>query len=111
MINITYLSDGKIMHGGIEVLDHTKSEIWVFCLNPSKSEMKDVSEKADIPYDDMARALDEDERPSIYDFDSYSRLTFHAPFLNKNRHYITVPMNILIKNKIIILLSLTVSIR
>ncbi|MBN2368158.1 magnesium/cobalt transporter CorA [Candidatus Woesearchaeota archaeon] len=105
MINLTYLSDGKVMHGSLDEIGKIKSEVWIKCISPSKAELKEISEKTGIAYEDMARAIDENERPGIYDFEEYSVLTFHAPFLNKNKNYVTVPVTIIIKNNVILLLS------
>jgi magnesium transporter len=85
-------------------LKKLRTEVWVHCINPSRDEIKELSTATEVPEEDFRRALDEDERPTLSDFDGYSVITFHAPYLNKNSDYVTVPFNIIIKNNIIILL-------
>ncbi len=97
MIQITYLSHGKIAKGDLDNLEKIKSEVWVDCLNPSKQELKKIAEKTGISYEDLLRALDEDERPGIHNDNNVSGITFHAPFLNKANNYITMPLNIFIR--------------
>ena len=103
MIKITYLSNGKLEKGVLDSLHKITSEVWVDCLNPSKTELKKLSRKTNIPYEDFSRAIDEDERPSISEFDSFSRITFHAP-VHKGHNYISVPFTIFVKHNFIIII-------
>lgn len=104
MIQITYLSHGKLAKGELDTLEKIRSEVWVDCFNPSKPELKKIAEKTDISYEDLLRALDEDERPGIHGIDKVSGVTFHAPFLNKANNYVTVPIGIFINgNRIVII--------
>ena len=103
MINITYLSHGKLTKGDLDNLEKIRSEVWIDCFNPSKPDLKKIAEKTDISYEDLLRALDEDERPGIHGYDSISGITFHAPLLNKANNYVTVPIGIFIdRNRIVI---------
>ena len=45
MIKITYLSKGKLEKGVLDSLHKVTSEVWVDCLNPSKTELKKLSRK------------------------------------------------------------------
>jgi len=102
MINITYLSKGKLVKGDIDTLKST-GEVWIDCLDPSKQELKKVSDKINISYEDLHRALDEDERPNIINYDGCSVITLLAPFVTKANNYETVPFTIFIsKNYVVI---------
>jgi len=107
MIRITYLSNSKLKKGDIDNLDRLGSEVLIDCINPEKADIKKLARKTDIPYDDFIRALDEDERPGVSEFDTFSRITFHAPVHLKGKNFITVPFSIFIKRNYTIILRNT----
>jgi len=107
MIRITYLSNAKLKKGELDNLDKLRSEVLIDCIAPERADLKKLSRKTDIPYDDFVRALDEDERPGISEFDTFSRITFHAPVHVKAKAFVTVPFSIFIKRNYTIILRNT----
>ena len=81
----------------------SSSICWADCTNPTKKELKDISEKAKIPLNELKSVLDEDERPKVSDVEKYSLIIVRTPWI-KDDDILTTPLSIFIskdKNNII----------
>ena len=91
---------GSIVEGSIEDLEN-KEICWADCLNPTDTDLNEISRITDLPLQDLKDSLGEEERPKVLDLDKYSLITFRAPFLeHKESHISTSSITIFIsKNK------------
>jgi len=77
--------------------NHTKS--WAEIVNPTKKELKDISDTSKIPLHELKKVLDPEERPKVSDLENYSLIIVRTP-LFENNDIITTPIAIFIsKNK------------
>ena len=75
------------------------TKCWAHCINPTEKELIEISEKANIPLDDLKEVLDEEERPKVSDLDNYSLIIVRAPWV-ENEEVVTTPLSLFIsKNK------------
>ncbi|MFH1439168.1 MAG: magnesium/cobalt transporter CorA [Candidatus Woesearchaeota archaeon] len=79
---------------------NTNNLIWLDYINPTKEELKELSEKLKIDYSDLILALDESERPRIDSWKGYSYIIFNAPLYK--RHVYTGTIGIYIKKNYVI---------
>ena len=94
MIQVYKYEKGEVKEGSVSDLS-TPTVIWADCSNPSKTELQELSEKAGINPEDIKEALDEEERPRLFDLDKYTQIIFRAPFFKKDE-ISTTPVTILI---------------
>src|SRR3989344_5959636 len=87
---------GNIVEGSIEDLEN-KGICWADCLNPTDTELNEISRITELPFQDLKDSLGEEERPKVLDLDRYSLITFRAPFLeHKEEHASTTSIVIFI---------------
>ncbi|MBN2421778.1 magnesium/cobalt transporter CorA [Candidatus Woesearchaeota archaeon] len=105
MIKIIHLVQNSIKEGSIDKIKIKSDETWVDCLSPTREELKKIAEQTPVSIVDFDRALDEYERPSVLEFDEFSVITFHAPFVNRtNNSLSTVPVSFFVFNHKILIL-------
>jgi magnesium transporter len=98
MLRVYKFQKGDVKSGSLNDLGST-SKCWTECLNPTKSELKQISEKANIPLNELVKVLDEEERPKVFDLDNDSVIIIRAPLIEHDG-IITTPIAIFIsKNK------------
>ena len=98
MLTVHKFQKGGVKAGSLNDLSST-SKCWTECTNPSKHELKNISEKANISLNDLKEAIDEEERPKVYDLEDYSVIIVRAPWTEHNE-ISTTPLSIFIsKNK------------
>lgn len=98
MIRIHKFQKKGVTSGSIDDLGGI-SKCWAECINPSQKELNELSEKGDIPLNDLKEVLDKEERPKIYDIDNYSIIIVRAPYAT-HKSIRTTPVSIFIsKNK------------
>jgi magnesium transporter len=98
MLRVYKFQKGGVKSGSLNDLD-SASKCWAECINPTKKELKHISEKAKIPLSELIKVLDEEERPKVSDLDNYSVIIVRAPWIEHNE-ILTTPVSIFIsKNK------------
>jgi len=98
MLKVYKIQKGGVKVGSINDLG-SASKCWAHCVNPTKKELKDISEKANIQLNELKNVLDEEERPKVSDLENYSLIIVRAPFI-ENDEILTTPVSIFIsKNK------------
>jgi len=94
------LNESNDIYGG-------QQACWANCVNPTKKELKDISEKAKISLNELKKVLDEEERPKVSDLENYSLIIVRAPVI-EDEEISTTPVSIFIsknKNNIITIAS------
>lgn len=98
MIHVYNFQKEGVKTGSLVGLSDT-TKCWAHCVNPTEKELTEISEKANIPLDDLKEVLDEDERPKVSDLDNYSLIIVRAPWV-ENDEISTTPLSLFIsKNK------------
>lgn len=95
---------GGVKEGTIQDIN-SNNVLWADYLNPSKNELKELSEISGISLDELKEVIDEEERPRVMDLENYSLIIFRAPLFEKNE-ISTTPVSIFIsryKNNVITL--------
>lgn len=102
MLRVYKVQKGGVKAGSLNDLGNS-SICWADCINPTKKELKDISEKAKIPLNDLKKVLDENERPKVSDLDNYSLIIVRTPIIQRD-DILTTPLSIFIskdKNNVI----------
>jgi len=90
---------GGLKEGKISDLN-SNNIVWADYYNPSKNELKELSEISGISLDELHEVLDEEERPRVVDLEAYSLLIFRANLFEKEKDEIsTTPVSILISRR------------
>jgi len=101
MINIYY----KEVNKDIEKIDDYKPGSWINLINPTKDEIKEISEKTSIPIEFLNYPLDIDERARVEIEDDVTLTILRIPYYDKNNDetpFITLPLGIIfIENYIV----------
>ena len=98
MLKVYKFQKGGVKSGSLSDLGNT-SKCWADCINPTKKELKDISEKAKIPLNDLKNVLDEKERPKVSDLENSSLIIVRTPWIEHDE-ILTTPVSIFIsKNK------------
>ena len=98
MIHVYNFQKEGVKPGSLAGLSDT-SKCWAHCINPTEKELIEISEKANIPLEDLKEVLDEEERPKVSDLDNYSLIVVRAPLV-ENDEISTTPLSLFIsKNK------------
>ena len=98
MLRVYKFQKGGVKSGSLNDLG-SASKCWAECINPTKTELKNISEKAKIPLNDLKNVLDEEERPKVSDLENYSLIIVRAPWIEHDE-ILTTPVSIFIsKNK------------
>ncbi|MBI2523527.1 magnesium/cobalt transporter CorA [Candidatus Woesearchaeota archaeon] len=74
------------------------SVCWTDCTKPTQEELKDISEKANIPLTDLQEVLDEEERPKVSDLEEYSLIIVRTPS-EENGDISTTPIAMFVSKK------------
>ncbi|MBI2208360.1 magnesium/cobalt transporter CorA [Candidatus Woesearchaeota archaeon] len=98
MIHVYNFQKEGVKLGSLVGLSET-TKCWAHCINPTEKELIEISEKANIPLEDLKEVLDEEERPKVSDLDNYSLIVVRAPWV-ENDEISTTPLSLFIsKNK------------
>ncbi len=98
MIEVYSFQKEGVKTGSLAGLSET-TKCWAHCVNPTEKELNEISEKANIPLEDLKEVLDEEERPKVSDLDNYSLIVVRAPWV-ENEEVVTTPLSLFIsKNK------------
>jgi len=98
MLRVYKFQKGGVKSGSLNDLG-SSSICWADCINPTKKELKDISEKAKISLNELKKVLDENERPKVSDLENYSLIIVRTPLIEHDE-ILTTPLSIFIsKNK------------
>jgi len=98
MIRVYRIQKEGVKPGSLNDLGNTLI-CWADCINPTPEELEEISEKSKISLNDLKEALDEEERPKVYDMENYSLVIVRAPLVEHDE-IMTTPIAIFIsKNK------------
>jgi len=94
MINVYF----KELNKDIEKIEEYKPGSWINLINPTKDEIKEISEVTSIPEDFLNYPLDIDERARVEIEDDVTMTILRIPYYDMNNDetpYITIPLGIL----------------
>lgn len=98
MLKVYKFQKGGVKSGSLNDLG-SSSRCWADCINPTKKELKDISEEAKIPLNELKNVLDGEKRPKVSDLKNYSLIIVRAPSIERDE-ISTTPLSIFIsKNK------------
>lgn len=98
MLRVYKFQKGGVKAGSLDDLRST-TKCWAECINPTKSELKSISEKAKISLHELENVLDEEERPKVSDLENYSLIIIRTPWIEHD-DILTTPISIFIsKNR------------
>jgi len=98
MLKVYKFQKGGVKAGSLNDLG-SSSKCWTNCINPTKKELKDISEKAKISLSELKNVLDEEERPKVSDLENYSLIIVRTPWVQHDE-ILTTPISIFIsKNR------------
>ena len=83
MLKVYKFQKRGVVSGSLNDLG-SATKCWADIVNPTKKELKDISDKAKIPLNDLKSVLDEDERPKVSDLDNYSLIIVRTPFIEED---------------------------
>ncbi len=95
----------KTVENELLTLNTTEDGIWVNLVNPTFSEIKEISEKFNIETNDLKAALDKEERARIETEENYFVFLVDVPIIEKDSNseiYSTIPLGIILSKTFII---------
>lgn len=95
----------KTVDNSLLKLDTATNGIWVNLVNPTLSEIEEISEKFNIECTDLKAALDEEERARIETEENYFVILVDVPIIEKDSNsefYATIPLGIILAENFII---------
>lgn len=104
MVNYYISEDQKLRS-----LDAPMEGCWIYMVNPTESEILDISKKFLIDTNDLKSALDTDERSRIESEENYTLILVNIPTIEEEDEkelYDTIPLAILVAGKSIITVCL-----
>ena len=90
--------------GVIHQVNEIQQGCWVALINPTATEILDISKAYEIEQDDLRAPLDEEERSRIESEDNYTMVLVDIPVIeerNEKDWYGTIPMSIVVTDEII----------
>lgn len=98
----------KTKNGLINKKDSFVNGCWINIINPSITELKDISTKFNIDINTLSSALDKEERARLEDEDDYIMVIIDVPIDDSDVNsftYSTIPISIILLNDTIITIS------
>lgn len=95
----------KTVDNSLLKLNTIENGIWVNLVNPTLSEIEEISEKFNIECNDLKAALDEEERARIETEENYFVILVDVPIIEKDSNsefYATIPLGIILAENFII---------
>src|SRR5699024_10505577 len=99
----------KTIDGKIHQVDKASEGCWIAMINPTATEIFEISNQYRIEVDDLRAPLYEEERSRIEVEDSYTLIIVDTPILEesgKKDWYGTIPLSILVTDEVIITVCL-----
>ncbi len=94
----------RTIDGVIHQVNEIQEGCWVAMINPTATEILDISSEYGIEQDDLRAPLDEEERSRIMVEDNYTMILVDIPVIeerNEKEWYGTIPMSIVVTDEII----------
>ena len=94
----------RTIDGGIHQVNEAQEGCWVALVNPTATELLEISEQYGIEVDDLRAPLDEEERSRIEVEDNYTLILVDIPVIeerNEKDWYVTIPMGIIVTDEMI----------
>lgn len=94
----------RTIDGGIHQVNEAQEGCWVALVNPTATELLEISEQYEIEVDDLRAPLDEEERSRIEVEDNYTLILVDIPVIeerNEKDWYVTIPMGIIVTDEMI----------
>lgn len=95
----------KTIDNNLIKLDTIENGIWVNLVNPTFSEIEEISKKFNVECNDLKAALDEEERARIETEENYFVILVDVPIIEKDSNsefYATIPLGIILAENFII---------
>lgn len=99
----------KTIGSTLQQIDQIEEDCWINLINPSKEEIKMITDSLSLDEDFLKAALDEEETSRIETEDGDTLIIVDIPFFQKHDNYVkyeTVPLSIIITNKHIVTVCL-----
>ncbi len=96
MIKVLTHTKKGLNWGTLEDLDKKNSTVFVDCLNPSKGDLKKVSELTCVNIEDIRETLDPEERPRVTEYPNYTVIAFKTPLHMKRGEIETITIGLII---------------
>lgn len=74
---------------------------WIDCFNPSEKELKEISKKTGISFEDLKESTNPNKRPHVISFDKYSLIIFRGSYKVKKEINTTPIAIFMFKNDVI----------
>ena len=94
----------RTIDGGIHQVNEAQEGCWVALVNPTATELLEISEQYEIEVDDLRAPLDEEEHSRIEVEDNYTLILVDIPVIeerNEKDWYVTIPMGIIVTDEMI----------
>src|SRR5699024_7481427 len=99
----------KTIDGKIHQVDKASEGCWIAMINPTATEIFEISNQYRIEVDDLRAPLDEEERSRIEVEDTYTLILVDVPMIeerNEKDWYGTIPLGIIVTDKMIFTICL-----
>lgn len=100
MLRVLQFDGDNVREISMEDMDFHKQK-WLDCHDLTKEEFKDVKDLLKLPENELARAMDENERPSITELEHFSMVIFKGPF-KVGHTFRTSSFTMLVSNNLLI---------
>lgn len=94
----------RTIDGAVHQVNEVQEGCWIALVNPTATEILDVSKEYQIEVDDLRAPLDEEERSRIEVGDNYTMILVDIPIIeerNDKEWYVTIPMSIIVTDDLI----------
>lgn len=95
----------KTIDNELSKLDCVEDGIWINLVNPTHSEIEEISKKFNIKCNDLKAALDEEEKARIENEENYFVILVDVPIIEEDsssEFYATIPLGIILSENFII---------
>lgn len=94
----------RTIDGAVHQVNEVQEGCWIALVNPTATEILDISREYQIEVDDLRAPLDEEERSRIEAGDNYTMVLVDIPAIevrNDKEWYVTIPMSIILTDDLI----------
>ncbi|MCR1840775.1 magnesium transporter CorA family protein [Murimonas intestini] len=94
----------RTIDGAVHQVNEVQEGCWIALVNPTATEILDISKEYQIEVDDLRAPLDEEERSRIDVGDNYTMILVDIPIIeerNDKEWYVTIPMSIIVTDDLI----------
>jgi len=103
IITRSYGSNGKLETTPLEKTNFLKKTVWIDCLNPTKEEIKLLTQKTGVSHADIVDCLDQSEKPRLQRNPAYFFFIVGAPIRKGEKQTIkTSPLGIFVGKRFLL---------